>query len=59
LAGTDWLAFLDAHGGAGQFQQGEGLLLGEAPYRVDSEIPVERLGSLVEQWIRSNQEVRT
>ena len=58
LAGTEWLAFLDAHGGAGQFQGGAGRLLREAPYRPDSEIPVERLESLVEQWIRRNREVQ-
>jgi hypothetical protein len=53
------MVFLDAHGGSGQFQEGEGRLLSEAPYRLGSEIPVERLGSLVEQWIRQNQEIRT
>jgi hypothetical protein len=58
LAGTEWLTFLDDHGGSGRFREGEGRLLSEAPYRPDSEIPVERLGSLVEQWIRTNQEVR-
>jgi cbb3-type cytochrome oxidase subunit 3 len=59
LAGSEWMVFLDAHGGSGQFQEGEGRLLSEAPYRLGSEIPVERLGSLVEQWIRQNQEIRT
>lgn len=58
LAGSAWLAFLDAHGGGGEFQKGDGRLLSEAPYRPTSEIPIERLDALVERWIRTNREVR-
>jgi hypothetical protein len=58
LAGSAWLAFLDAHGGGGEFARGTGSLLGDAPYRPSAEIPVDRLEALVEQWIRNNMEAR-
>ena len=58
LTGRDWLAFLDDHGGAGEFQGETGRLLNEAPYRPDSEISLEPLDNLVEQWIRRNRGVR-
>ena len=56
LTGADWLAFLDAHGGAGRFQGDAGRLLTEGPYRPADATPVEELHGLVESWIRRNRE---
>ncbi len=58
LVGKQWLAFLDAHGGNGRFQQNPGSLLSEAPYRPAVEIPAEELAALAEDWIVHNREVR-
>jgi len=54
LAGGDWLAFLDEHGGGGRFRGGPGQVLAEAPYRPVAEIPAGELASLVEDWISRN-----
>jgi hypothetical protein len=54
LAGEDWLAFLDAHGGDGRFRRGAGRLLAEAPYRPVVELPAEELARLARDWIARN-----
>ncbi|MEJ2610400.1 MAG: DUF4381 domain-containing protein [Candidatus Thiodiazotropha sp.] len=56
LAGSEWLEFLDTHGGAGQFREGSGQLLSDAPYLPNAEVPVEELATLVRNWIQNNQE---
>jgi hypothetical protein len=58
LAGADWLAFLDAHGGGGRFAVGPGRVLAEAPYRPASEIPADDLARLAGDWIARNAEAR-
>lgn len=55
LSGDEWLAFLDAQGGAGRFQSGPGRLLLDAPYRPVQDLPIEELANLVEDWIRRNR----
>jgi hypothetical protein len=55
LAGADWLAFLDAHGGNGRFRDGPGRVLVEAPYRPVDAIPAEELVALVREWIALNE----
>jgi hypothetical protein len=55
LSGEDWLAFLDAEGGAGRFRSGPGRLLLDAPYRPPQDLPVAELASLVEDWIRCHR----
>jgi hypothetical protein len=57
LTGADWLAFLDAHGGAGRFGAGPGRLLAEAPYRPAPELPAAVLAELAADWIRHNRDV--
>ncbi|MEJ2620532.1 MAG: DUF4381 domain-containing protein [Candidatus Thiodiazotropha sp.] len=59
LTGSEWLAFLDTHGGAGRFREGSGQLLGEAPYLPAAEVPIEELAMLVRDWIRNNQEQKS
>lgn len=54
LAGEDWLAFLDDHGGNGRFVEGPGRLLVEAPYRPTSKLPVDELADLARGWIARN-----
>ncbi len=56
LAGEDWLAFLDAHGGEGRFQSDTGRLLIEAAYRPLNGLPVAELASLVADWIERCRE---
>jgi len=58
LAGDAWLAFLDSTGGNGRFRSGPGRLLADAPYRPTTEIPVDSLAELAEDWIGRNREVR-
>jgi hypothetical protein len=55
LTGNDWLAFLDARGGNGDFTRGVGRHLADAPYRRSVEIPAQQLADLVERWIRHNR----
>ena len=67
LSGEDWLAFLDAHGGAGRFQAGPGRELLVAPYRpggelaardnlaTGGELAVGELATLIEDWIQYNR----
>jgi len=59
LTGTSWLEFLDAQGGDGQFRDGPGRLLAEAPYRPATELPAEELAALVKGWILNNRESQT
>lgn len=62
LSGENWLAFLDAHGGAGRFQAGPGRGLLVAPYRpgggqaMGGELAVGELADLVEDWIQRNRQ---
>ncbi len=58
LVGEDWLAFLDANGGAGRFQSATGRLLLDAVYRPVTDLPVTELAGLVADWIECNREVR-
>jgi hypothetical protein len=55
LTGSEWLAFLDARGGNGDFMHGVGRHLADAPYRRAVKIPVQPLADLVERWIRHNR----
>jgi hypothetical protein len=55
LTGDDWLLFLDAHGGNGQFRHGPGRQLLDAPYRPRVTAPMEQVASLVEDWIARNR----
>lgn len=57
LAGEQWLAFLDDHGGGERFRNGPGRQLIEAPYRRDSEIDPDTLVQLVGDWVSRNREV--
>lgn len=56
LTRDDWLAFLDATGGAGEFSDGVGRMLVESAYRPADEINFdpERLAALVRRWIEVN-----
>ena len=60
LTGDDWLAFLDATGGAGDFSDGVGRVLIESAYRPADQIDCdpERLAALVGRWIESNAILR-
>ena len=55
LTGEEWLAFLDARGGAGRFSNGPGRHLVDAPYRRTAEIAVDDIAELVHDWIRCNR----
>lgn len=54
LTGDDWLAFLDATGGDGEFSQGVGRVLVELAYGSATEITFdpEQLAALVRRWIQ-------
>jgi len=54
LAGGDWLAFLDEHGGGGRFRGGPGRVLADAPYRPVEQIAAGELADMVEDWIARN-----
>lgn len=55
LTGDAWLAFLDAHGGNGDFERGVGRHLADAPYRQSVDVPAQPLAELVGRWIRQNR----
>ncbi len=55
LTGEAWLTFLDAHGGNGQFRDGPGRELLDAPYRPTVTGSVEQLATLVDDWIGHNR----
>ena len=54
LTGDQWLLFLDAHGGNGQFSQGCGRLLATSPYR-DEPLQQDELVLLTRRWIKKNK----
>jgi hypothetical protein len=56
LSGEDWLAFLDAHGGAGRFQTGPGRDLLVAPYRPGGDLAVGELDALIENWLQRHHQ---
>lgn len=60
LTGDDWLAFLDATGGHGEFSQGVGRVLVESAYRPASAIAFdpESLAALIRRWVAANTEAR-
>jgi len=57
LTGPDWLRFLDATGGGGDFENGAGKILQSGAYQpAPGEVPAEELLSLVRRWIGKNLE---
>lgn len=54
LAGSAWLAFLDAHGGQGLFTQGAGAILESLPYRAGGTADTGALLAAVRHWLREN-----
>jgi len=54
LAGEDWLAFLDAHGGTGEFSKGPGRALLTLSYGGAGEVS-EPLLALARGWIKANR----
>jgi hypothetical protein len=59
LTGRNWLLFLDAHGGAGQFVDGVGSVLEAGPYMCDttmrnSNVDQQGLLLLARKWIKRN-----
>jgi hypothetical protein len=60
LTGSDWLRFLDATGGDGDFEHGIGQVLEAGPYRPHNrELPAEALLALARRWIQQNIKVAT
>lgn len=62
LTGRNWLLFLDAHGGAGQFVNGVGSVLEAGPYVSDSamcnsNVDQQGLLLLARKWINQNTRV--
>ncbi|MGD8589525.1 MAG: DUF4381 domain-containing protein [Chromatiales bacterium] len=61
LTGEAWLAFLDAHGGKGEFVNGNGRLLATQPYAAPNSVESfgvteqTKLMHLVRRWIRVNR----
>lgn len=54
LAGSAWLAFLDAHGGGTAFVQGAGAVLDSLPYRASGSADTVALVKAVRQWLQEN-----
>lgn len=54
LTDGDWLAFLDAHGGAGEFSTGGGAALAWLPYRPGGEADAAALIGAVRRWLEAN-----
>jgi hypothetical protein len=54
LSQNEWLQFLDATGGQGQFQQGAGRHLITAPYTARPQIDSDALYVLARNWIKHN-----
>jgi len=55
LTGSDWLRFLDATGGGGDFEHGVGQILEAGPYRPHNrELPAEELLALARRWVKQN-----
>ena len=58
LTGSDWLRFLDATGGNGDFEHGVGQILEVGPYCPhDPELPAEELLLLARRWVKQNLKV--
>lgn len=58
LTGSDWLRFLDATGGGGDFEYGVGQVLETGPYQAHNEdLPAEALLALARRWVQQNIEV--
>ncbi|MGB5425256.1 MAG: DUF4381 domain-containing protein [Gammaproteobacteria bacterium] len=58
LTGSDWLRFLDATGGNGEFEHGVGQILEVGPYCPhDRELPAEELLLLARRWVKQNLKV--
>lgn len=58
LTGSDWLRFLDATGGDGDFEHGVGRILEVGPYRPQTrELPAEELLALARRWVKKNLEL--
>lgn len=54
LTGSDWLRFLDAHGGQGAFVDGAGAALASRPYRTAGEVDAAALIAVVRRWLKAN-----
>ena len=55
LTGAEWLRFLDATGGGGEFSNGAGQILENGPYRPHQEtVPLEPLLQLARSWAKQN-----
>ena len=61
LTGSDWLRFLDATGGNGEFEHGVGQVLEVGPYCPphNRELPAEELLALARRWVKQNLKVAT
>ena len=60
LTGSDWLRFLDATGGGGEFEHGVGHILETGPYRPYlQDVPAEELLAVARRWVLRNIEVAT
>ncbi len=58
LTGSDWLRFLDATGGNGDFEHGVGQILEVGPYCPHpQELPAEELLALARRWVKHNLKV--
>lgn len=57
LTGEAWLAFLDRHGGDGQFDRGPGRVLIQAPYRAAAPDDLVPLIALARRWIERQRKV--
>lgn len=58
LTGSDWLRFLDATGGNGDFEHGVGQVLEVGPYCPhDRELPADELLALARRWVKQNLKV--
>jgi len=53
LSGSAWLTFLDHHGGADAFSQGEGKVLGDGAYRRRFDGDPATLHALCRRWVRT------
>lgn len=59
LTGSDWLQFLDATGGGGEFSSGAGRVLATAPYSPEAtDVAADALLELARNWAGKNLEAR-
>lgn len=54
LTGEDWLEFLEAHNGTGEFVDGAGAVLAWRPYSVAGEVEPLALQALLQRWFKEN-----